>query len=53
MIHFKICVETQKPKIDKAKLRKMELEESGFLAEYYTTKLRSSKEYGCDIKPEI
>ena len=51
---FKIHMETQKSQIAKAVLRRrMELQESTFLTSDYTTKLKSSRQYGADRKTKI
>ena len=52
--NFTICMEIQKkPRIAKAILRRMELEESTCLTSGSTTKPQSSRQYGTGTKTEI
>ena len=52
--NFTVHMETQKtPKSQSSREKGMELEESSFLASDYTTKLRSSEQYGTGTKTEI
>ena len=52
--NLKICMETQKTLNRESKLEKeKQLEESGSLSPDYTTKLKSSKQYGTGTKTEI
>ena len=51
--NFTICMEIQKkPRIAKAILRRMELEESTYLTSDYTTELQSLRQYGTGTKTE-
>ena len=52
--NFTTHVETQKtPNSQNSLEKRMELEESTFLASDYTTKLQSSRQYGTGTKTEI